>query len=237
MLKKTSALPRNRSRLILFKRRLLRFQKHLLTSFEELKSLVVNVRQGSRLSRPFRHLFNQRRIKTILGGNLALLVLISSVYSPSVSALGTMTQTDRVVLSPGAVELTTKQSLRLPVESLRITQNYSFFHSGVDLDGVTGDPIYPIMDGTVLSVIFSRFGLGKHIIIAHGSGMESVYGHLSKIEVNVGDKVSTNQVIGRMGNTGRSFGDHLHLEIFDNGRRINPASILPLNQTKLATVK
>lgn len=166
-----------------------------------------------------------------------MIVLISSVYSPSVSALGTITQTDKVVLSPGVIELTTKQSLRLPVESLRITQNYSFFHPGVDLDGETGDPIYPIMDGTVQSIIFSRFGLGKHIIVSHGSGMESVYAHLSKIEVNVGDKVTTSQVIGRMGSTGRSSGDHLHLEIFDNGHRVNPATILPLNQPKLASVK
>lgn len=218
-----SSLPRHRS-----KRRFLRFQKRLILTIKEKSDAILKIRQGSRLSRVFRHLFNQRRIKTILGGNLALLAIISSVYSPPVSALGTIVQTDTATLSVGAVELTTKNSVRLPLDEIRPTQGFSFFHPGIDLDGETGDPVYPIMKGKVESIVYDRFGLGKHIIIAHGSGFKSVYAHLSKIEIEVGEEVETNQEIGQVGSTGRSFGDHLHLELLDNDRHINPRTILPI---------
>jgi len=85
------------------------------------------------------------------------------------------------------------------------------------------------MKGTIESVIYSRWDLGQHLIINHGSGLKSLYAHLSKIEVEAGEKVETDQIIGRLGKSGRSFGDHLHLEVFDNDRRVNPRIILPLN--------
>ncbi|MDZ4209707.1 MAG: M23 family metallopeptidase, partial [Candidatus Curtissbacteria bacterium] len=189
---------------------------------------ILNIRQGSKISRIFRHLFNQKRVKTVLGGNLALLALISSTYSPSVSALNTITQTDNAVLSPSVVELTTKISRRVPLDNLEITQGFFFFHPGIDFNGVTGDPVYPIMKGKVEAVITDRFSYGKHIIIDHGSGLKSLYAHLSKFEVAVGQEVDTDKVIGQVGSTGRSFGDHLHLEVYENGRTINPRLVLPL---------
>lgn len=228
MLNLTLSLPKYRSKHFISKRRFLRFQKHFFTSLQRGVNSILNIRQGSRLSRIFRHLFEQKRIKTILGGNLALLVLGSSVLSPSVSALSTIKQTEPQTLSQGVVELTTKVGVRAPLETVSITQGYSFFHPGMDFDGVTGDPIYPIMDGKVEAVIYERWGLGNHIIINHGSGLKSIYAHLSKTEVSAGDEVEINKSIGKVGKSGRAFGDHLHLEVYDNGRSINPRTILPL---------
>lgn len=222
------SLPRHRFSHKFPKRRFSRTQKTAIRNLREKINVLSNIRQGSKLSRVFRHLFIQKRVKTVLGASLIFLFLISSLYSPSVSALSTIGQTDPSALPANIIELTTKVARRLPLDQLRITQRYSFFHSGIDFDGVTGDPVYPIMRGTVETVVTERWNLGKYIIVDHGSGLKSVYGHLSKFEVQVGQEVETNQVIGRVGATGRSFGDHLHLEVMENNHRINPALVIPL---------
>ena len=68
---------------------------------------------------------------------------------------------------------------------------------------------------------------GNAILINHGSGFLSLYAHLSKILVKKDDIVTNQTVIGKIGATGRAFGDHLHLEIYENGKTINPLSVLP----------
>ncbi|MFZ5365787.1 MAG: M23 family metallopeptidase [Patescibacteria group bacterium] len=214
-------LPNHRLKVTITKRKHLRGEKGLL---ETLK----NTRSGSRISRFFRHIFEQKRIKAILGGNLALIVLAASFFSPQVSAFSTSQQTEITTLSQGAIELTTKTSIRPPLSEIKITQGFSFFHPGVDFDGITGDPVYPVMEGQVESVIYDRFALGNHIILNHGSGLKSIYAHLSKIEVRAGEKVDTNMVIGKIGSTGMAFGDHLHFEVKDFDRHLNPLSILPI---------
>lgn len=207
------------------KRRGFRAQKYLLNQYQQLQS----IRKGSRISRFFKSVFEHKHIKAFLGAILAFVVIFSSSFSSPVSALSSFNPNEVTILPETEVELITKQTeIHLPVKLLRITQRYSFFHTGVDLDGVTGDPITPIMQGRIESVINDRFGLGKHIVVNHGSGLKSVYGHLSKIEVKAGQEVSPEDEIGQMGNTGHSFGDHLHLEVFDNGKRVNPASLLKI---------
>lgn len=217
-------LPSHRLKISLAKRRHFREEKDLIS---QLKS-VTSIRRGSRFSRAFRHLFEHKRIKTILGGNLALFALISSVLSPSVSALTTISQIEVTTLSPGIVELTTRAGFRPPLDRVKITQGYHLFHPAVDFDGLTGDPVYPITEGKVEAIVFNRWALGNHIIVNHGSGLKSVYAHLSEIEVRAGDEVNGNKAIGRVGATGMAFGDHLHLEVLDNDRHINPLTILPV---------
>ena len=195
--------------------------------FQALEEEIQRVRKGSKTSRLFRRLFEQKKIKALLGSNLALVALGASILTPQTSVLTTNIEEEVVILSPGALELTTKTSVRLPVEKVKISQGYHRFHPAIDFDGQTGDPVYPIMKGQVEATIYHRFALGKHIIINHGAGLKSVYAHLSKIKVAAGDKVETSQEIGQIGASGRAFGDHLHLEVIDNGRYINPLSILP----------
>ncbi len=93
--------------------------------------------------------------------------------------------------------------------------------------GNTGDTIKPIKNGIVEYKIFDSYGYGKHVIIDHGDGLKSLYAHMSEINVNVGDKVDTNTVLGLMGSTGHSTGSHLHLEVRDHGIPINPLSVIP----------
>ncbi len=183
------------------------------------------IRRGSRFSRIFRHLFEQKRIKAILGINLVLIALLASSLTSKASALAEVPE-ELAILSPGAIEVVTKVAeFRPPLDEVKITQGYHFFHPAIDFDGLTGDPVYPILRGKIETVIYTRLALGDHIIVNHGGGLKSVYAHLSKIEVQTGDEVE-NEVIGRVGTSGQAFGDHLHLEVIDNDRHINPRTLL-----------
>jgi len=221
MLSLSLSLPRYRLHITLTKRRRVRSSKKFLQA-------IKNIRAGSRFSRVFRYLFEKKRIKTIFGGNLVLLTVTASLFSPSFSSFAEASKESSVTLSTTLPDLKTKTSIRMPLEKTIITQGFSPLHQAIDLDGKVGDPVYPMMQGRVETVIYSRFALGNHLIIDHGSGIKSVYGHLSEIKVNIGEEVETDQIIGAVGASGMAFGDHLHFEVWENGRRINPLAILPI---------
>ena len=100
----------------------------------------------------------------------------------------------------------------------------SNWHTGLDIDGVTGDPIRAATSGTV-EFVGRRGGYGKLVIVKNGN-TEYYYGHTSAILVNSGEGVTAGQVIARVGNTGRSTGSHLHFEIRVNGKPIDPLPVL-----------
>ncbi|WP_238884109.1 peptidoglycan DD-metalloendopeptidase family protein [Clostridium sp. YIM B02551] len=94
-------------------------------------------------------------------------------------------------------------------------------HHGIDIAGNTGDPIEAAFDGTVADTGYNSI-YGNMIVIDHGKGVETVYGHCSKILVSAGEKIKKGELIGRIGTTGRSTGPHLHFELRVNGEAINP---------------
>jgi len=101
------------------------------------------------------------------------------------------------------------------------------FHTGVDISAKPGTPIRSPADGKVEKVWYDR-ALGLTIKIRHGYGIETLYGHLSKVLVREGEEVKRGQVIGLVGNTGsRSTGPHLHYEVRLRGRAVNPLHYLP----------
>ena len=95
------------------------------------------------------------------------------------------------------------------------------FHSGLDIANKTGTPILAAADGKVVSVR-SNGGLGKMIVIDHGFGYKTRYGHLKSYKIKVGQKVKRGDIIAEMGNTGYSTGPHLHYEVLKNGKAVNP---------------
>ena len=97
-------------------------------------------------------------------------------------------------------------------------------HWGMDFTAPTGTPIYATGDGKVTTQKYSRSGYGNHIIIDHGYGYETLYGHMSKVEVRRGQKVKRGDIIGYVGSTGRSTAPHLHYEVIKDGRKINPVN-------------
>lgn len=95
-------------------------------------------------------------------------------------------------------------------------------HYGMDFTAPRGTPVYASGDGVVTRVDQGSAGYGKHIRIDHGYGYVSLYAHLSKYNVRKRQKVKRGDIIGFVGNTGRSQAPHLHYEIHKNGRKINP---------------
>lgn len=101
-------------------------------------------------------------------------------------------------------------------------------HKGLDIKGPLGAPVKAMAMGEV-EFAGLRGGFGNCIILKHGNGFETLYGHLSKILVSSGQKIEIGQQIGNIGSTGRSTGPHLHYEVHRNGQKINPQSFLTLN--------
>lgn len=106
---------------------------------------------------------------------------------------------------------------------------YQPLHTGIDIadfQGQIGDPIVPFMDGTVIYAGEIFWGYGKHIIIDHGNNITSLYGHLDKIFVYVGEQVHLGQIIGHEGRTGWATGPHVHFETRVHGIPVNPRTFL-----------
>ncbi len=111
----------------------------------------------------------------------------------------------------------------------RITQKFWLHHPGIDIGAPKGTPIYAADSGYVVTAGWDPepVSYGFMILINHGNGFVTRYGHLSAFNVQVGDSVKKGQIIGRVGSTGNSTGPHLHFEIINNGVRRNPFSYLP----------
>ena len=95
-------------------------------------------------------------------------------------------------------------------------------HWGMDFTAPRGTPIFATGDGLIKRADNRASGYGKHIRIDHGFGYVSLYAHMNKYQVKRGQNVKRGDVIGYVGNTGRSAGPHLHYEIFKDGKKINP---------------
>ncbi len=110
-----------------------------------------------------------------------------------------------------------------PAGVRRITQYFGLRHTGVDIAGPIGTPLYAARGGRVIkSQCGWNGGYGCYVIIDHGGGVTTLYGHSSKLYAEVGDQVGQGDVIALMGTTGRSTGPHLHFEVRVNGSRDNP---------------
>src|SRR3954469_2115568 len=100
-------------------------------------------------------------------------------------------------------------------------------HTGLDIKGPIGGEVKAMAKGEV-EFAGCKSGFGNCVILKHGNGFETLYGHLSKILVRAGQKIDIGQLIGLIGSTGRSTGPHLHYEVHHYGQKINPKSFLNL---------
>lgn len=99
-------------------------------------------------------------------------------------------------------------------------------HTGIDIDGYTGQAIVASNSGRVVLASYYS-GYGNAVVIDHGGGIATLYGHLSAYDISAGQDVSRGDVIGRVGCTGSCTGDHLHFEVRVNGNPVNPLDYLP----------
>lgn len=99
-------------------------------------------------------------------------------------------------------------------------------HKGVDIAAPQGTSVHTTAEGRVVRAGFQAGGYGNFIEVKHPNGMSSVYGHLSRIDVHVGQAVASDERIGLVGSTGYSTGPHLHFEVRRNGGQVNPAKVV-----------
>ena len=143
---------------------------------------------------------------------------------------------DEIVLE-GAVVRTASRSLQQatdagmiwPTTATRISSYYgarsSDNHTGLDIDGETGDPVWAAKAGTVVTAGYYG-SYGNQVVISHGDGMQTRYAHMQSIMVSVGDEVAIGQQVGTEGSTGRSTGSHLHFEVIIDGQTTDPLAYI-----------
>ena len=123
-----------------------------------------------------------------------------------------------------------RSGFTMPAEG-HVTSNFGRrgsrrYHYGIDIKAHTGDTIYAAFDGKIRVKSYERKGFGYYIVIRHINGLETLYGHMSKFLVDENDFVMSGDPIGLAGNTGRSFGSHLHFETRFLGKPIDPNFII-----------
>ncbi len=118
-------------------------------------------------------------------------------------------------------------------------RGYTRFHQGVDFAARTGTPVLASGEGRVLAIKHSKKGYGTHVILKHGKGYETLYAHLHQVATGLtqGTFVDQGAVIGYVGTSGESTGPHLHYEVREHGKRINPQSVNSLAPEKLTGAK
>ena len=167
-------------------------------------------------------------VRPIIGIQLASAAFFSAIVLPQATDLASNVQAIRDTRDPVIVEAgPSEDKIQWPLTRFGITTPFSVFHPGMDLTDPSGTPIHPIADGHVVWVNFYSWGYGNHVLVEHDRGLKSLYAHLSKILVKPGDNVTKNTVIGQVGSTGWSSGNHLHLEIYEGGTPTNPLEVLP----------
>lgn len=143
------------------------------------------------------------------------------VQSYAVAATGMNTSSQKINLGI---------SLIRPVSGTvtsRFGSRWGRSHKGIDIGAPKGTPIKAVASGTVTVAQYGYSGgYGNYVMISHGNGVQTLYGHCNSLNVSVGEQVSQGQVIAFVGNTGNSFGNHLHLEIRVNGVAQNPQNYL-----------
>lgn len=132
---------------------------------------------------------------------------------------------DRVILTTNIVARE-HPILSWPIRG-GLTSRFSSYHKGIDISSSYGAPIRPLASGNVIFAGWDNHGFGNAIIIRSAAGYDSKYGHLSALNVKVGQRVEGDSVIGFIGATGVATGPHLHFEVYKDGLAINPLNVLP----------
>lgn len=192
------------------------------------RRLLPETRKSNPISKLLRPVFEAPKIKSLVGVQLTIVTLLTGMFSSiPASALGVVSSEVVGLEEKMEIQVKTDSSLTYPVpEAIGVSQTYHVFHAGIDIRAPKGSVVLPLASGKVVAVLNHRSGYGRHLIIDHGGDVQSLYAHLGKIYVQEGDEVAGDKAIGEIGMTGWTTGPHLHLEVIESGRRVNPALYL-----------
>lgn len=168
---------------------------------------------------PFNTFMNDETFELAIGQ--VVIVPGGELQSPSTGTI--KPRVDRI--TPDAGTVVASGSFVWPASG-SITQNFVWYHKGIDIANRASPDVLAADSGSIVYAGCLNWGYGCHIIIDHANGFRTLYAHLQRIYVSVGQTVARGNAIGKMGSTGRSTGIHLHFEVIRSGSYLNPLSVL-----------
>ncbi len=195
---------------------------------------LPNTRKSHPVSKMLRPWLEHRRLRSMLGIQLILLVAMLGVFGRPSSTAASFEVNDFGVLypeiafveSPKEAVISTESRYQMPIETTGISQKFHRGHPGVDMRAPLGVKILPITDGVVRQVVRGEWGYGNALLIDHADNYSSMYAHVRRIFVEAGSSVDKNTVIAEVGTSGYTTGSHLHLETYYENRVVNPQIFL-----------
>jgi len=170
-----------------------------------------------------RRIFESSFFKPTFGVWLvSVFLILGRLTYPSMA----FTAEEAVLSPPTNISLVTETNFQIPLLN-SISQYYHWYHPGIDIIGFVGQPIYPVDQGQVIEVEYQRWGYGYKVLIDHQNGFKSLYAHLNSINVQPGQQIGKQEAVASVGLTGWTTGPHLHLEIWQNDKPIDPITVLP----------
>lgn len=151
-------------------------------------------------------------------------VITDKVVASKNTVLNSSTNTKKI--SSSSIDLSSLPLERVwPVKG-RLTTYFSSVHPAIDIATGRGTPIRAFSSGVVIEAGYNG-SFGRRITLQHNNGFQTLYAHLDSINVGVGQSVDPSTIIGGVGSTGHATGPHLHFQVTQNGRFLNPLSVLP----------
>lgn len=199
--------------------------------FPSVKGIIVKVGKGDTLaSLAKKYSVDAKNIQQANNMLDDSLVLGANIILPGAKQVERAVYVTRDIAASSNVKyVETGAKLVWPAQG-KIMQGFKSGHYAVDIADRSRPPIFAADSGTIVKAAYGwNGGYGNHIIIDHGNGMQTLYGHMQSLSVKVGDTVTRGQVIGVMGNTGRVYGVtgiHVHFEVRINGVKKNPLAYL-----------
>lgn len=187
-------------------------------------------RSGSHpLSKVFTGAFEHKKTKKFVGVGLTAFMMLFGLMGNILAANDSLTTDQTLIMAPDS-QVITKASLNTPLQGV-MAQGFHNYHKAVDILAPVGTEIRPILKGKVVEASLGRIGWGNTVVVEHEMGLKSRYAHMKEVKVIEGERVEKDYVLGTVGMTGWTTGPHLHLEIYQNGRAIDPKEILPRTRT------
>lgn len=170
---------------------------------------------------------NENDLVKSIGSQLNRLTLLTSYQEKSFNDIEGMVKNKEKLLAaiPAIQPVSDKDLTRIASGfGTRIDPVYKVpkYHAGLDFAAPIGTPIYATADGVVTDAGYNDGGYGNRVVINHGFGYETLYGHMYKVKARVGQKINRGEVIGYVGSTGKSTGPHCHYEVHRNGTPVDP---------------
>lgn len=167
-------------------------------------------------------------IRVYAATTAAVLVLLGTMIGASHVAIDTAAGASAFVRPVSGAQISQAFGCTgVSIEPVDSACDAGHFHSGIDLAATAGTPVVATAAGAA-HVIASAIGFGLHVVIDHGGGLQSLYGHLSAVVIGDGAPVDAGEVIGAVGSSGNSTGPHLHFEIDRNGVPEDPRRLVSL---------